>query len=257
MQLPRRRNLQQLIVWSLTPQEEGQPRRELEIAEWKCPGVDVAGVLIGAEQELRADENRRDDLFDTRIKSAAATSPYGFSESMSSRPPSKYRHQRIDVRRRDRTTGTRRARGSRRSARRTPCPDGPAHEDLSPARRLRHAGRVERPLDAHAANHARSAIAAAELVAGQEADEFVRLDARPLDERDADVVGPGLHLHRDVREALHDRRARRRAALIDQLQVLGSAQRLAKHFATVDEDDDGVTGLDGASVEVDTEVTDG
>ena len=81
------------------------------------------------------------------------------------------------------------------------------------------------------------AVAAAERVARQEADEFIRFDAGALDERHRHVVGAGLHLHRNVGEPLHDLGPPGRAAAIDGPHVLRAAQRLAEHFAAVDQED--------------------
>ncbi len=216
MQLPRCRGLQQLIVWSLAPQEEGQPRGQFQIAEGKCVFC-VRGCLDRAEEELWADQDRSDQLLDTRIETTH-TSVIEIG------------HQRINVSccygtperaAREVLSDAPRARLFRL---RPILLAGPAHENLSPARCLRHTGRVERALDAHPADHARGTVAATELVTGQEPNEFIQLDTRPLDECDADVVGPCLHLHRNVGEALHDRGACRCAALIDQLEVLGCAE---------------------------------
>ena len=61
-------------------------------------------------------------------------------------------------------------------------------------------------------------------------------------------------LHRNVGEPLHDLGASRRAALIDDLQILGATERLTEHFTTVDEDQQDVASLHGEVVEVDAQI---
>ncbi len=130
----------------------------------------------------------------------------------------------------------------------------PANEDPPPALGLRHARRVERPHHLDATHQPRLAIAPAERVARQEADEFIRFDAGALDERHGHVVRARLHLHRNVGEPFHDLGPSGRAAAIDDPQVVGTAHRRAKHFPTVDEDDQRVASLHRARIEIDAHI---
>ena len=100
----------------------------------------------------------------------------------------------------------------------------------------------------------RLAVAPAELVTRQQADEFIRFDAGALDERHRHIVGARLDLHRNVGEPFHDLGPPGCTAVIDDPHVLRAAHRLAKHFATVHEDDQRVAGLHRARIEVDAQI---
>ena len=119
---------------------------------------------------------------------------------------------------------------------------------------VRHARRIERPHDLDAVHQPRHPVAAAELVARQEADEFIRLDTGALDERHRHVVGAGLDLHRNVGEPFHDLGPSGRAAAIDGPHVVRTAKRLAKHLAAVHQDDQRVARLHHARIEVDAQI---
>ena len=129
-----------------------------------------------------------------------------------------------------------------------------AYENPLAAGRLRHARRVERADHLDAALDARLAVAAAERVADDHADELVRLDACALDERHGDVVGARLHLHRNVGEPLHHLGPPGRAQAIDRAQIVAAADGLAEHLAAVHEQDQRVAGLQDARVDVDADV---
>lgn len=118
-------------------------------------------------------------------------------------------------------------------------------------------GELYRPRHLHTADQPRFAIAAAEFVARQQADELVRLDAGALDEGDHDVAGARLHLHRDVREALDDLRATRGALAVHGAQIVGAADVAAEHLPAVHQQQHGVAGVEHARVEVDAEIDDG
>ena len=69
-------------------------------------------------------------------------------------------------------------------------------------------------------------------------------------------MGAGLYLHRDVREPLHDRLARGRAAAIQEREILGAADVAAPRLVAVDEHDERVPRLERARVETDAEIRD-
>src|SRR4029450_2629994 len=69
--------VEQRLVWSLTPQEEREPRGQFEIAQGErstIPSVHISGVppilrsSDRAEQELGADEDRSNHLFDASVE---------------------------------------------------------------------------------------------------------------------------------------------------------------------------------------------
>ena len=69
VQLALRRDVQQLVVRNAAPQEERQPRRQLEIAD----AIDRArrnrgGIWFAAEQELRARENQPQRILDADVE---------------------------------------------------------------------------------------------------------------------------------------------------------------------------------------------
>ena len=73
LQLALRREVEQLVVGNAPPQEERQPRRQLEIAQ----PVDVAGLGAGrlaldAEQELRRRQQRFERALDAGVEVALA-----------------------------------------------------------------------------------------------------------------------------------------------------------------------------------------
>ena len=77
MELARGRELEQRLVRSLAPQEERQPRRQFEIAQGErstIPSVHISSVPLilrssdRAEQELGADEDGSDHLFDAGVE---------------------------------------------------------------------------------------------------------------------------------------------------------------------------------------------
>ena len=50
----RARDVEQFVVGNAAPEEERQPRRQLEVADrdTPCPGASSGGILLDAEQEL-------------------------------------------------------------------------------------------------------------------------------------------------------------------------------------------------------------
>jgi hypothetical protein len=69
-----------------------------------------------------------------------------------------------------------------------------------------------------------------------------------------DIVHAGVHLHGNIREALHQIRAGRRSSLIDQALVFGTAQGLSKHFASVHEKNQRVASFHGSRIKTDGEI---
>jgi len=67
----RRRNVQQFLVRNAAPDEERQPRCELDVADAiRRAGSDARGITLDAEQELRADEQSLDRPLDAEIEAA-------------------------------------------------------------------------------------------------------------------------------------------------------------------------------------------
>ncbi len=132
---------------------------------------------------------------------------------------------------------------------------GLADEQIAATRRLREARRVERPHHVDAAGDARHARGAAEReVAHAVGGVLVVGGARALDERDHDLVRTGRDLERDIGEALHELRARRRAAGIDEREILFAADVGAVLLVAVHEHDERVPGFDGTRVQAGAEV---
>ena len=73
---PRRRHVEQLVVRDAAPQEERQPRRQLEIAEpVRGARRDVGRLALEAEEELRIDEHARQRALDARTRTMPAVRP--------------------------------------------------------------------------------------------------------------------------------------------------------------------------------------
>src|SRR5690606_35015530 len=118
-----------------------------------------------------------------------------------------------------------------------------ADENLLAAPRHAETGRREGADDVDVSDQPRHALLAlvAEAAVRREAeDQLVRRRASPLDERDDDLADARFHRDGDIGEALHDLGPRRRAAEIDELQILGAAELLAKDLPAVDQHDDRV-----------------
>ena len=72
MQLPRDGRVEQLVVGDAAPEEERQPRRELEIGDAvRCVRREALRIPFHAEEELRADEDRRQRHLDAGVESVS------------------------------------------------------------------------------------------------------------------------------------------------------------------------------------------
>src|SRR5690606_19184438 len=80
--------------------------------------------------------------------------------------------------------------------------------------------------------------------------------ARPFDERDDDLMHAGGYPHRDTREALHQGRARGRAAAVHEVMVLVPAELGAEYFIAVDEHDERVLAFERARIKPHVEIRD-
>ena len=82
LQLPCFRHAQQFIVWNAAPQEERQPRRQLDIADpERRAGRDGVRIALDAEDELRRREHALQRHFDTRLERPGPPCPRGRSSS--------------------------------------------------------------------------------------------------------------------------------------------------------------------------------
>src|SRR5690606_27530638 len=69
------RRLAQLVVGNAAPQEERQPRRQLEIGQPKRrPGRGVGRLAFEAEEELRIDEDAREPALNAGLERSATPS---------------------------------------------------------------------------------------------------------------------------------------------------------------------------------------
>ena len=130
---------QQLIVRDAAPEEEGEPRRELDIADaMGAGGCRAARILLDAKQEFRRHEKRLERLFDAVIEIAVAASAFV------------KREQWLDVCRRDRSPKcpVQQRRQDRTRARRFILrARRPADEDPGATRRLSACRWIVRPAD--------------------------------------------------------------------------------------------------------------
>src|SRR5690606_26324599 len=189
----------QLVVGPAAPEEEGEARRELDIAQ-REPGFGVGPRHDPAVEEIGAREHGRDEVLDAFVEAAGPLAA-GLEE----------RHQAVDVVRLDRP-----AERSPREMRENALGTGAfflerlrlADGNLVAARRARPALRLERPFDLEAADDPRRALLArvAEAAVGREAvNQLVGRNARAFDERHDDLARAGLDLDGNIRKARHDR----------------------------------------------------
>src|SRR5690606_37733811 len=136
-------------VRPLAPQEERQPRRELEIVERKAFGALAAARRDRAIEEIRAREHGRDEQLDALVEAAGPSTP--FLEE---------RHQPIEIGLAHRTAkrAPREIDRDLLGARALPLRDlGLADEEFPAALGWRYPGRAERADQIHAAVDARHA----------------------------------------------------------------------------------------------------
>jgi hypothetical protein len=77
--------LQEIVVRDALPQEEGQPRRELQIAQAVDAARRIRAIFLDAQHELRRGEQRLEGAGDARVEGPAGA-PLGID-----------RHQLVDV----------------------------------------------------------------------------------------------------------------------------------------------------------------
>ena len=67
--------VEQLVVRNAAPQEERQPRRELDVAQpMDGAGRDVRRILLDAEQEVRDRQHALERALDAAVEAAAGAS---------------------------------------------------------------------------------------------------------------------------------------------------------------------------------------
>src|SRR5262245_2489831 len=101
----------------------------------------------------------------------------------------------------------------------------PANENAFATGGLRHSGGIERSHHGDAVDHSWSAQTPPKRAVRSGVHKFIGLNLGPLYKGDHNVVHACPDLKRDVREALHDLCPAWRPTLIDDTQVLWSAQR--------------------------------
>ena len=224
----RSRNLEQRLVWPLTPKKERQPRCQLQVGQRELdplPGILPPSLRFGSFAAALAEAVG--ELI-PRYKNSGLTSTAAITCSIPKsnppgplaafRPRSKYGMRESTS---SAVTGRRNARRARFSEMRR------AHGSSSfglPGRQMKIRRRLavsETPEELNGPTTWTPSTSLAirsppaELVSREEADEFIGLDAGALDERHRDVVHAGLDLHGNVGKALHHLGAPRCAAAID------------------------------------------
>ena len=86
---------------------------------------------------------------------------------------------------------------------------------------------------------------------------FARLHLRAIDEGHDNVVHAGFHLNGNLRETIHDLRASGSRRAIDQREIRGSTDGLAKHGSAIDHDDHRVLALQRIAVRAHRQVRQG
>ena len=140
--LPRPASVEQLVVGDAAPQEERQPRRQLEVAEaiHACRARRVAGSRSTRNTNIGLARMRCSARLDARLEAAVA--PARVVERQQ-RPHVLVGHRPAIGAPRQRRQDLPGARGPRR-----PRARWPAREDPAAARRVARAGGVEGPVDA-------------------------------------------------------------------------------------------------------------
>ena len=197
-QLAAYRRVEQLVVGQAAPEEERQPRRQLQVADVvRGDGPAAVGIELDPEQELRVDENRAQRAAYAGVEVAA-------------RPALPVeRHRAVEVRVRHRPPiGPPHQRGEDlpRAAFLLARLRRPAHEQPLAARRVAHPLRGVGPGDRHLVD-GRGQPGVPGLVEVRLPGPALGLHQRrgALQERDAEVVGAGGHRGAHLQVAVDQR----------------------------------------------------
>ena len=196
-QLAANRRIEQLVVGNAAPEEERQPRRQLQVADAVRARSDLVRVQLHAEEELGIDEHGAQGLLDAVIEAARGT-PFAVEGQRS-----------LDV-----LGGDRPAVGAtHQGGENLPCASlfiarriRPADEEPLPARRVAGALRCVRPGDRHLVDGGRLAWMP-RLVVVRLQRLTLGLQQRPavLGERDAELVRPGGYRRAHLQVAVEQR----------------------------------------------------
>ena len=178
-----RRRVEQLVVGHAAPEEERQPRRQLEVGDAVVAagrGRGVRRIGLDPEQELGAHQQLLQRALDAGLEAAglaprrvgdAQDPEVGVVDRPAPRPPGQGRENGVGAGRL--LVGVR----------------GPAHEEALAGRGVAGARRVERPGDRDAAQVGQ--LPAAHRRVQEEAARGLRQQGRGLEERDPDLAGAG------------------------------------------------------------------